>query len=156
MGLQDGAAGTLQTLKLMRSLVREYKIKLPIRELALKLVAPLKQKNFVGEVKAIHKFVRDEIRYVRDIVGVETIQTPVKTLDYAQGDCDDKATLAASLLEAIGHPTRFTAVGFKPGQFSHVLVETKVGRDWVAVETTEPVPLGWRPPGIKNKMIVGV
>lgn len=153
MSIPDGREGIRATLKLMSNLVRQYKGNPDIRELALKLTGQLQQKNFSGEVKAIHAFVREKIRYVKDIRGIETIQTPLQTLRLRAGDCDDKSTLVAALLESIGHPTRLVAVGFSPNQLSHVLVQTKLGSKWVWVECTEPVQLGWMPPRIKSFMV---
>lgn len=152
MAIPSGEEGTRQTLKLMSGLVKDGKKSLPVRLLALRLVENNQQKNWLGEVRNIHAFVRDRIRYVKDIRGVETLQTPEKTLEIGQGDCDDKSTLVASLLESIGHPTRFVAVGFRGAGFAHVLVETKIGNKWVAVETTEPVELGWFPRNISLQM----
>lgn len=156
--IPSGARGVAATLDVMRKLVRAGKINIEIRGLAASLTSSLAQKNYLGEIKRLHQFVRDNIRYLRDIHGVETVQTPEKTLELGYGDCDDKATLLASLLESIGHPTRFVAVGFRPGVFSHVYVETRVGRNvtptgWLALETTEPVRVGWSPPGVISRMI---
>lgn len=134
----------------MRRIVREYKKSLPIRLLALKIVRRNGQKQWLREAESIQQFVRDKIRYVKDIRGVETLSTPDKTLEVGQGDCDDKSILAASLLESIGHPTRFVAVGFVPGQFCHVLVETLIGSKWISIETTENVGVGWIPPNVTN------
>lgn len=92
----------------------------------------------------MHEFVRDKVRYVRDIRGVETLSTPLRTLENHSGDCDDKATLASALLEAIGFRTRLTAWG-RPGRFSHVLCEVRFNDKWLTVETTESVGLGWKP-----------
>lgn len=152
--IPPGAAGVRITLNIMRDLVLEYKKHLAIRSLAAELVAPLQQKNFMGEIKRIHAYVRDNIRYLRDIHGVETLQSPVKTLEFGYGDCDDKATLLATLLAAIGHPSRFVAIGKAPGKFSHVYVETRVGPNWLPLETTEPVDVGWSPSGVLARMIV--
>lgn len=157
--LPAGNAGVRATLNLMRELVRHYKKDLNIRNLAAQIVSPLQQKNFVGEVKRLHGFVRDNVRYVRDIHGVETIQTPPKTLEFGYGDCDDKATLLAALLESIGHPTRFVAIGMQPGKLSHVYVETLIGPNrspdsWIGLETTEPVPAGWKPRNVAARMMV--
>jgi transglutaminase-like putative cysteine protease len=129
----------------MRSIARQAKKRLPVVELARSLVRHLPPKDWAGEVEALHRFVRDEVRYVRDVRGVETIAIPEYTVATGQGDCDDKGVLLASLLEAIGHPARFTAIGFKPNAFNHVFVETKIGPQWIALETTEPVEMGWRP-----------
>ena len=124
-----------------------------IRNTAAELVRHLPQKDWLNEIKIVHEFVRDNIRYVRDIVGRETVQTPENTLRFGYGDCDDKALLTAALLEAIGHPARFIAVGRRPGDFEHVLVQTKIRDKWVSVETTEPVPLGWHPPSMPYQLI---
>jgi transglutaminase-like putative cysteine protease len=152
--LAPGREGVRATLEEMRNFVIQYKKNLQIRETAGGLVRNLSQKNFLGEVKVFHRFVRDNIRYLRDIHGVETIQSPVKTLEYGYGDCDDKSTLLAALLESAGHPSRFVAVGKAPDKFSHVYVETLVGQKWYPLETTEPVPPGWAPPGMRARMIV--
>jgi len=75
-------------------------------------------------------------------------------LSRGTGDCDDKAVLLASMLESIGHPTRFVALAFKAGKYSHVLVESKIGNKWVALETTEPVRIGWYPPKVQKRLVI--
>ena len=149
----NGRAGVRQTLKIMSELVSEYKKNQFIRETAVNLTAGLPQKDYVGEVRRIFNFVQNQIRYVRDVRGVETLQTPLVTLELKAGDCDDKSTLAAALLESIGHPTRFLAMGFLPGSYSHVTVQTRIGPKWIALETTEPVEMGWIPKNILNVMV---
>lgn len=151
--LPDGEAGVRSTLELMRKFVREYKKHPDIRGRATSLVQDLDQKAWTDEVRRIHAFVRDGIRYTRDINGVETVQSPDVTLRLQHGDCDDKSTLLASLLEAIGHPTRFVAIGMQAGHYSHVLVETRIGARWIALETTEDKPAGWNPKA-SSRMVV--
>lgn len=141
----------------MRELVRNFRKNLTIRNLAGSLVGNLRQKDFNGEIKTLHAYVRDSIRYLKDIHGVETIQTPLVTLQNQFGDCDDKATLLASLLESIGHPTRFVAVGFQnPGDYQHVYVESRAGNrvSWIALETTQNVPAGWEPKNVVTRLRV--
>ena len=152
--IDSGPKGVYQTLRIMRYFVRTGKKDMLVRQKALSIIKNRPQKDFAGEVQDLHKFVRDSIRYVKDIAGVETVQTPDITLEIGQGDCDDKSVLLASLLESIGHPTRFVAVGFRPGHFSHVLIETKIGARWIPLETTEPVPMGWYPPRVRARMEV--
>lgn len=109
-------------------------------------------RKYMRELVALHAFVRDKIRYVRDPVGVEMVQTPERTLEVGTGDCDDKSTLLAALLESTGHPARFTVVAFNGNPFSHVLVESKVGSNrWIPAETIIPKPLGWFPSGVTDK-----
>lgn len=152
--LPDGEAGVRATLNVMRGIKNAYK-KLPsIRNKAIAIVSRTPQKAFLTEIKLLHEYVRDNIRYVRDIAGVETVQTPDVTLALRAGDCDDKATLLATMLESIGHPTRFVAMGTQPGKFSHVFVETRTSTKWISLDPTEPFAAGWRPPKIVEKMTV--
>jgi hypothetical protein len=156
-----GGRGTRQTLRLMSKLVREYRASGPIRDTAKNLVEHLPSQAAHDEVRALFHFVRDEIRYLGDVNEVETIQAPDVTLASGQGDCDDKATLLASLLQSIGFKTQFVAVGFsEPGVFEHVFLRALLGNHMVSLDPTveggacspnytgEPCPgeMGWEPP----------
>jgi transglutaminase-like putative cysteine protease len=153
LGIPDGPEGVRVTLEVMRKLAKAGRINPDIRATATEIVAGLGQQDFSGEVNRLFQYVRDQIRYVQDPNDVERLSAPEITLSDGSGDCDDKAVLLASLLEAIGHPARFVAVAFSPDNFEHVYVETKIGSDWVPLETTEPVQMGWEPPGIVGKML---
>jgi len=151
--IPTGAQGVRATLRAMRKITHTYKTAPAVRELAMHLTSNLPEKNWSLQAAAVHAFVRDRIRYTRDVRGVETLQTPIQTLRLGQGDCDDKSMLVAALLESIGHPTRFVAVGFTPGTFSHVFPQTKIGGKWVTLETTEAWPMGRGPQKVKSSMI---
>ena len=148
MEIPSGIEGTRRTLSIMRELVKAGKVSPLVRQTAVQLTTGLNQKDWLSEVKAIHVFVRDRIRYLRDVRGVETLHTPDRILQNRAGDCDDKTVLLASMLETIGHPTRFVAIGFKPNQCAHVYLEVRPGNKgaWMALETTEAVEVGWSPP----------
>lgn len=151
-----GPAGVRDTLKRMAKIVRQYRRDPTIRQLAVEIrqAAKVPGKDFMGEVKALHRFVRDYITYVRDVHNVETLQTPLRVLENRAGDCDDQAMLLAALLEAIGHPTQFKAMGFaSPDQFTHVLARTMIGDRWIAAETTLERPVGWEPPDQVARML---
>lgn len=136
----------------MSRLVKQYKTDLTIRETALDLTKHLPPKAWAAEADALFRFVRDQIRYIKDVNDVETVAIPTKTLEYGQGDCDDKVVLLASLLESIGHPTMFMAIGYAPKSFSHVYLMTKINRKWVGLETTEDWPMGVVPKGLPYSM----
>lgn len=155
-GIQSGVGGVIQTLDEMVKMARVGKRALPVRMAALEAVSDVPSKMYREEARAVQRWVRDRIRYVKDIRGIETLSDPETTLEVGQGDCDDKSTLVAAMLESLGHPTRFVAVAFRPGAFEHVYVETKVGKDWLSVETTEPVEFGWNPKGIVDRRIRNV
>lgn len=109
------------------------------------LTGHLKQKDYLSEVIQVYSFVRDKIRYVRDIDQVETIQTPDWTLRIGTGDCDDKTTLMASLLLSLGHPVKIKIVGSgEEEKYSHVYPLVYVaGYGWMAADGTEPQCLGY-------------
>jgi len=126
-----------------------------IRNLAVNLTTQgfltgsgLQQKDFVGEAKKLTEFVRDNIRYVKDIDGVETVHKPAALLQVGAGDCDDKAVLLAALLLSIGHTPQFIAVSFDPEQYCHVWVQDYLNGKWVDLETTEPLQFGSRIPTV--------
>lgn len=152
--IPDGKAGTVATLKIMKDVTKAGKTSLAVRNLAVSLISVLPQKDYFNEAKILHRYVRDQIRYVKDIRGVETVQTPDVTLSIKAGDCDDKSVLLAALLESIGHPTKFVAIGFRPDDFIHVYPETRIGTKWVPAETTEPVEFGWSPKGVISRLSI--
>ena len=159
--LPDGPEGTGVTLRRMRDYVRAA-VRSPgqeIREAGLQILQTVPQRKWLREVLALHAWVRDHIRYIRHPQGVQIIQEPNKTLAYSSGNCVDKAVLLASLLESTGHPTRFVALvirGQQSDQFSHVITETKVGRDWIPLETIIPVAAGWYPPEAGARLVLPV
>jgi transglutaminase-like putative cysteine protease len=154
MMIPSGRDGIIETMRQMRRFVREYKKNMQIRSLAMQIVSDVENKRWAEEAKALFHFVRRNIRFTRDINGVETIQTPLVTLQLGQGDCDDHSILLASLMESIGHPTRFIAVGFEPDVYEHVFVESKIGAEWTPFDTTEKHNPGWFPPGVQAKLIM--
>jgi len=155
--IPSGSAGIRQTLKTMRILIRDGSKDLVVRTKALSLISHLAQKAYTDEAKALFTYVQSQIRYVRDPVGTEMLHTAGKVMEFGQGDCDDKVILLGALLQSIGHPVRLVAVGKSPNDYCHVYIETRIGPSWVAMETTEPYPFGWKPQkGVASMMIENV
>ena len=155
--ISTGIEGVRETMVLMRSIVRKAKADPAVILKARALTGAVRGKDWFGEAAALHRYVRDSIRYVMDPAGVETLSTPARLMEIGAGDCDDKATLLAALLESINHPTRFVAIGLTGGTLEHVYVETKIGDDWIPLETTEPVAAGalpFAPDEVKNRYVV--
>jgi len=130
----------------MATLAREGMQDIDIRTQAVRLCHGIVQKNLRAEACTVLNYVRDRVRYVRDIRGTEVLQIPRLTMQDG-GDCDDKAMLIAALLGSIGHATRFVAVAYMANMYSHVWVQTQVGRGvWLDLEATEPLDCGQRVP----------
>lgn len=157
--LADGQRGTERTLQVMAAAVRG---ELPpdhagylderIRRAALSICSTVPAHDFRGELLALHRFVRDQIRYRLDPVNAERVQDPLTTLELASGDCDDKVVLLASLLAALGHLPRFV-VQFNGVEFDHVYCEAALNGAWIALDPTadgngglQLAGLDWRNP----------
>lgn len=152
--LPGGATGTSVTLNHMVKLARDGAKDPLVIQTAHALVADLPQYDRLGEIKALHAYVRDAIRYTNDPLDVELLRTPRAMLEMRSGDCDDKATLLAALLRAIGRPSRFVAMAMHGSDlYSHVLVQTPWNKGWMNLETIKPVEAGWTPAGATKIMV---
>lgn len=140
-----GIAGTRQTLERMRQLADVGRVMPSIRQKAASLCSGLRQKDYAGELSAIFYYVRDSIRYTRDVFSVETLHSPDVILRDGAGDCDDKSVLLCSMLESIGFRCVFVACGRKPNAMSHVYVRAFLRGEWISLDATEPHPPGWQP-----------
>lgn len=145
----SGRSAPFHTLRVMRSLVNSERGKLNAHVLRtavnLCLLAP--PRDYLSEIQSIFNYVRGSVRYLRDVYGVETVADPLTTLGRMVGDCDDKATLLAALLEAVGNPTRFVIAQYGGEDYEHVYVEVFVNGEWIELDPTESGPVGWAPPG---------
>lgn len=150
--LPGGRAGTDGTVAIMRGLaVGRYGSRSPkIRALALNILnqARVPEKDYMAETVAIHNWVRDNIRYTRDVAGQETLSPPEEVaFNTKAGDCDDKSILEAALLGAIGVITRFKVMGVTPDRYSHVYLQANVNGRWVSLDPImRQHPAGWEAP----------
>lgn len=102
-----------------------------IQRLARQIVlqAGVPSHYYADESVAIGQFVQSRMRYSRDPEGYEQLQDPVLMVKdiqngEAQGDCDDMALLAVTLLLAIGHTPSFRVVRYSgdSGPYEHIYV----------------------------------
>lgn len=144
--LPNGNAGAYATVAAMRAMVRRYRTHPAIRSAALSITFTTPERDQLSEVDALFSFVRDHVRYVRDVRGVETLATPTKTIELLAGDCDDQSTLLAALLESIGYPTRFVIAGYNGSPYyAHVYLQALTREGWVNLDPTEDHAVGWAP-----------
>ncbi len=162
--LANGDAGTDQTVAAMRTCAMgNYGAKSPkIREFAFGIVnkSGVPNKDYRGMTVAVHNWVRDNIRYINDPIGQETLCHPEYTLQLGAGDCDDLSTLEAALLGSLGIDTQFVVVGLRPAPagYSHVYlraeVKTPTGMTWMPLDPImRQYPAGWEVPNAKRKKI---
>ena len=105
----------------------------------------------INEIRAITQWVKANLRYVKEPVGVEIFHTArrlIKDIEQGKGngDCDDFVILAGALLGSIGYPVGALIVDSSGnGVYNHVMLVTKTftktkefGNDWIPIELIYP------------------
>jgi len=120
-----------------------------VRKKAVEIIhrAGVQPHDELGEIRAIVKWVQNNVHYIKDIIGVEYFMTARRLLkDVEQGtsaaDCDDFVILGASLLGSVGYPTGALIVDSNSdGVFNHVMLLTRTvsptrefGHKWIPAE----------------------
>ena len=137
--VSDGVRGVYQTIQHMRAQVREGSINPSVRGAAISITYLRPERDICSQAVALYEYVRDHIRYIRDVNGIETLTSPDKTMELGAGDCDDQSTLLAALAESIGIPARFVVTGYStPNVYEHVYAELWCDSlGWIGCDPTE-------------------
>lgn len=111
-----------------------------VRGFAEFLLRDVQPKDYLGEIIAIRNALVMQspwrpgaplFRYANDPRHVEMVKDPQRQVEEIQAhgstvvDCDDEACMAACLCMIIGREVELVAVGFAPGELSHVAVRAK-------------------------------
>lgn len=132
--IAEGKQGNLQTAKAMSQIAHQFKGHPEVRALALSVLNSygVKSHDYLSEAVALAKYVQQNVRYVRDTLGIEQLHSPVLMINdikrgIAQGDCDDMSLLLATLLLSVGVQPYFRMVRYKSnfGPFNHIYVVVK-------------------------------
>lgn len=137
--ISSGEKGTEETIAYMKQLSAKSSVNPEIIQLARDIVKSTPEGNDYEKAKAIRNWVVQNIRYEKDVEGVETITEVIELLRQTRvEDCDGQATLVASLLLAIGIPVRFVVIGPK-GNRTHVFCEALLNEKWMSVDTVDRI-----------------
>lgn len=143
----DGMVGIMDTVALMRRLAREGSRDIRVRNAAAQVIFLQPERSELHEVESLFNFVRDHIRYMRDPLFYEAVAVPAQVLSLGYGDCDDKSTLLAAMLESVGYLSRFVITGYADASRpEHVYLQVWVNGQWIDADPTEHHPLGYAPP----------
>jgi transglutaminase-like putative cysteine protease len=148
-----GLRGTIASADLIANLIREGAQDFYVRQKAIEIFreASAAPKDRWAEVCALFNWVRNNIRYTRDIFRTELLHTARRMLELRAGDCDDMTILLGAMLISTGHPVRLALTGFratKPHGYSHIYPEVYVNGKWIALDATMNRPMGWAPPAL--------
>jgi hypothetical protein len=139
--LSDGDTGTAQTIAHMRQLIDAGIKDQQVNRTAIAIAWPTQQFSETPKAQAIYNWMQQNLRFMPDMVGKETLRTPRETLTVRAGDCDDFTILAASILGSIGIRSRAVTVASHaddPQSFSHIYPEAFVDGNWVAMDIARP------------------
>lgn len=108
-----------------------------------------------GEIRAVFDSARKLVRYTADPIDIDTFARPKWTMEGAAGDCDDEAILLASMLGAIGYPTKWRVIqtngaARRGHDWDHIYLlagsPPDNPTDWYALDLSEPHEAGWEVP----------
>lgn len=150
--LPDGVAGVDATVKkvveMAQGVYGSKSAKIRAKAIDILRDAGIPDKDYYGEIVAIHNWVRDNIRYVHDPVGQETLSYPEETVFNSRaGDCDDMVITEIALLGAVGVEAYPVVVGMFPNHYSHIYLYAKVptgtGRNAGKTIPLDPIMKNW-------------
>lgn len=156
LSIPTGVAGTDATVKIMRQMIDDGRRDIGLRKLAESIIRSngIPPYQYIRELSAIHSWVQNRIRYTKDPVDVEYIQTPAQTVLSGVGDCDDFTVLLGSLAESIGHPVDIKVVSRSAGrEFHHVYPVARVDGREFGLDASMPFAPGTQASGIRKSKI---
>lgn len=111
--------GIDEQLRFLRKMVSKYRMQANIRDLAMKIIrdAGVPERDKKEQALAIASWVQANVYYVHELP--ERFATPDETLRTKAGDCDDQTVLTASMLEAVGIPTKLVCMSIN-GRWAHI------------------------------------
>lgn len=100
-----------------------------------------------GLARAIQVYSQDYVKYFRE--KPERFASPMRTVKWGIGDCDDKSILIASVLRSFRIPVKLKFLKYEAPQkdgtikkISHVYPLAKLDGKWVALESVHKWALG--------------
>lgn len=118
----------------MARLAHQGKTDQKVIDLTRAICQGIQSGDHASEAIAVHLWVRSNIRYMRDILGVEFLNWPRGTLESANGDCDDMAILAAAMLMSSGAQCSFCLASFQGSTPSHVFLVVHTPHGGIALD----------------------
>lgn len=163
---ENGERDEYQIIATLNQLARIHAQQPEIREFANRILSPdisasvtldpMSQNDERFHYRVILDFVKERIRYVKDPVGGEYIQGPLKIIreimmrGYAIGDCDDHVLFFNSLLMSVGIPAKVIGVVLNnANRFNHVISSVYIGGEWI---DTDPCAKGFMQPNYQRRL----
>lgn len=137
--------GPTTTIETMLNMIRGTRGErsVVVYKLTEHVVRELHPKDYLSEILAIRNFVAERVRYKNDSLTTEVVSDPQRMAEEIMehgttvGDCDDMATLIATMARQCGREAELVIVGFgRPNSYSHVFARVKEpkSRKWIVCD----------------------
>ena len=118
-----------------------------MRALAAKIARTCPERDDACEVRAVYQWVRRNIRYTDDVEGFDTHASPMRTVEWGIGDCDDSLALVTCLMRHLGYRVGVRVAETGTQGYDHVYAIAGWPKltpvSYVAMDTTEARWPGW-------------
>lgn len=145
------------TVGKIMSIIHEKSIDNDLRRIVFNIVGSESiTSNDYDVAKKVHDYITQNIKYVPDIFNVETLQSPLITLENKFGDCDDHVILFCTMLKSIGYDIGVCAleVDFEMlkidggtsgvGNYNHIISVVNTNKGYTFSDTTnQNESFGW-------------
>ena len=107
------------------------------------------ERNDAALARAVQVYSQDHIKFFRE--SAERFASPLRTIQWGIGDCDDKSLFIAAALRSFRIPVRLKFIRFsvikdgKKKKVSHVYPQFKFEGKWIALESVHAWPMGEDP-----------
>ena len=143
--LPVGAQGNLETLAVMKRIVREDSRETDLKAFVMREIVGLDKRTSAEKIGASFSYCRDRIIYSPERDGFETVADLWSCLyalnaEHASGDCAIKSVALATCLAFLGLKPEFVAVQQIPNAdwFNHVYVSAVIRGKKTALDATPP------------------
>ena len=109
------------------------------------------ERNDKALARAVQYYTQKHIKFFRE--SPERFASPMRTIAWGIGDCDDKSQVIAAILRSFRIPVRLKFIRFntrdknsgKIKPISHVYPQAKLDGEWVSLESVHPWAMGVDP-----------
>jgi hypothetical protein len=137
---------TTDTVTVIIKLIKDSRYVPEVRYSIEDLFTNIPEKDYMSEIKRLYEYVRDNMRYTRDISNIEYVKTPYRHIKDIEergltfGDCDDHTVLLGALLFNAGYTIRIVITKNTPNAtgFHHIYLHVNIPMTsgWICLDAT--------------------
>jgi transglutaminase-like putative cysteine protease len=143
MNIAAGHQGTLETLRVMVSLINDGVRSNTFQSIAASITHELNGQDETTLIRSVDSWVRRYFEYESE--NIETVKSPlidwqeIEENGYFTGDCDDVSVFEATVFKSLGFPVRLVAIRTQADNpdYLHVFIEVQTtNNQWIRLDPT--------------------